>query len=173
MTLIKNTLFALSNIVASDYKFAEIFLSTDFYWCLFFMYELVPVDCREEICFCIFSIVYIGRFDALQILVNGRLLELIDQMLLEEVNTAIPYKGMQIVQELLISFEENEKEETSNFLMKKRDLEERLIEKDIKRKIEGYIVSENEDLSKISLSVVEMFGKEETSVWFWKMSLIL
>ena len=39
-----------------------------------------------------------------------------------------------------------------------------LIQKDMKRKIEGFVVCENEDLCKISEGLLEMMGKEEISV---------
>lgn len=64
-----------------------------------------------------------GSFEVIQVLFQNGILDLIHHMLIEEANNIIPLKGMQIIEELMISLEDEEsKREINIFLMTRKGL---------------------------------------------------
>lgn len=67
-------IFALTNIVASDFGFVEsILIKTDIYRALIYIYKLVPINCRDEISIFIFNICSKSDSGTLRIMLESKL----------------------------------------------------------------------------------------------------
>lgn len=79
----KSIFYALSNIVATDCSFVEIFLKTDIYNTFIYLFPLLPEKCREEISACIYSMVFKSNYICLNIMLETKLPEILNEMLKE------------------------------------------------------------------------------------------